>query len=50
MKSKVKGSNEIEQLYLVIAINWTHSLYMRVPDQKVAKLKLNLHGIFFLNA
>jgi hypothetical protein len=33
---RVQGpeSNEIEQSYWLRAINWTHSLYMRVQHQK----------------
>jgi hypothetical protein len=36
-------SNEIEQSYRLRAINWTHSLVMRVQDQEVTKSRLNLH-------
>jgi len=37
-------SNEIEQSYQVIAINWTHGILHDGPISKSSKLRLNLHG------
>jgi len=35
MRIQGLGSNEIEQSYWLVAIKWTHELWMKVEDQKL---------------